>query len=106
MANKVLWTLQEGVRAGLTVVCAARVCAVVVQIIERRKEAAEAQAAEAEREEERKRVQVRPWHTQHSTPWYLLTISYSIGNPRHNMHISKSPAAGCLAQQLCVAGNS
>jgi len=30
----------------------------VVQIIERRKEAAEAQAAEAEREEERKRVQV------------------------------------------------
>lgn len=30
-----------------------------MQIIERRKEAAEAQAAEAEREEERKRVQVR-----------------------------------------------
>jgi hypothetical protein len=36
--------------------------AVVAQIIERRKEAAEAQAAEAEREEERKRVQVG-WQT-------------------------------------------
>lgn len=59
VATSIVWFRHE-----CTVTRPCTVCrpAAVVQIIERRKEAAEAQAAEAEREEERKRVQVG-WQT-------------------------------------------
>jgi hypothetical protein len=46
------------VDGGAVLIRAVLLCVLCLQIIERRKEAAEAQAAEAEREEERKRVQV------------------------------------------------